>query len=302
MKVSFGNNPTQNEAPAGAASPAVAGAASVAPVIDVQAEVVKAPEAVNTTPATDIPTAPVTNAVAVVPPALVARPADNPFSYNDEDIGFGDIILPAINIVQKVGELSNIFTPGEIVLNQSIVIHEPANKERQKAGHPPLLFTVLGFRPRRYVEKKAGGQQGHLFNTEAEVVAAGGTLDYKEAKSTNKPLYQTLSTALILLQKPEHLADEDHLNFPNECEGKWYALALWSMKGTAFTNAAKVIFTARRLGHLKTTGYPAQAWSLTTKLEGYSGDTFAHIPVIKPGPKNTEKFAELVREVLGAGR
>lgn len=262
---------------------------------------------VDSTPVSQIPTAPAVNGAVIIIPKTETAVAqtDSPSVFNDEDIGFDDIRLPRLNIVQKVGDLSNIFVPGEIVLNQSAVIHEPADATKKKAGHPPLILTVVGFKKKQYVEKVVGSEMGMLLNSELEVVAKGGTLDYKEWQQSNgaKKYFQRLATALILVQKPEHYTDEDNLSFPYECEGQHYALALFSMKGTAYTNAAKHIYTARKIGHLqaKLGGYPAQAWSLTTKLEKF-GENYAHIPIIKPGPKNTEGFRAFVQELRDGGK
>lgn len=299
-KISFKK---ESAAPAPETNPTPTPAPETNPVVVESTTTVCSPSGVvDVSSVSEIPTAPVNLAVAkTVPQPVTVSETETHNSFNDEDIGFNDIILPRLNIVQKVGDLSNIFNPGEIVLNQTLVIHEPAVPEKSKVGHSPIILTVLGFRKRQFCEKKEGGALGNLFNTEAEVVQAGGTLDYKEHKSTKKTLYQRLATALLLIQKPEHLSDGDNINFPYECEGKWYALALWSMKGTAYTNSAKLMYTARKIGHLRV-GYPTQAWSVTTKLEKYPGDLYAHIPIVRPGPKNTPKFAEFVLEVLGAGQ
>jgi len=234
-------------------------------------------------------------------PAVV----DSPIAFDDQNIGFEDIILPRINIVQKVGDLSEIFSPGEIVLKQSLVIHTPA--KAGVAGDPPLNITVLGFKKTQFAEKVVGGVMGILAHTEQEIVKHGGTLDYKEwaaseaaAKAgTGKALryFQRLATALCLVEKPAKLADEDHIEFPYECEGKYYALVLWSMKGTAYTHAAKVMFTARKIGHLRS-GYAKQSWGLTAKMEKF-GDNFAAVPVLRPGLKNSTAFQAFVLNVLG---
>lgn len=257
-------------------------------------------------PAAEIPT---TSAVAVVPPAPVAR-TNSPVQFDDENIGFEDCILPRINIVQKVGDLSNIFGGGEIVLNQSVVIHTPADPVKKIVGTPPLVFTILGFRPRQFPEKVAGGKMGILANSEADVVRHGGTLDYKEHKASLgvegvKPLklFQRLATAVILIERPAHLAetDKDNILFPYECAGKFYALALWGMKGIAYTGAAKVIFTARKLGHLRH-GYCKQAYTLTSELKEYEGN-FAYKPVLGVGPKTSPEFeAFITSEILEAGK
>jgi hypothetical protein len=91
-----------------------------------------------------------TEAVAApVQTAVATRtPQDN--AFDDENIGFEDIRLPRLNIVQKVGDLSTIFTPGEIVLNQNLVIHSPGKDGK---GDSPINFTVLGFKKKQFVEK-----------------------------------------------------------------------------------------------------------------------------------------------------
>lgn len=293
MKVSF------SKTAAAAPSPTE----TVTETVPTPAADVVIPVTTTVTPAADIPTQPANaSAVAVRPPSAVSTSTAVP-AYNDEDIDFGDIILPRLNIVQKVGDLSNIFTPGEVVLNQNLVIHDPKKT-------PAVNFTVIGFKKKQFVEKVEGGAMGALYNSEDDVVSHGGTLDYKEwqesvksAKETGgKALkyFQRLATALLLVERPAGIPDEDHTVFPYECEGKWYALALWSMKGTSYTNGAKTIFTARKIGHLRSGGYPSQAWTLTTKLENYGGN-FAYIPVVKPGAKSTPAFVAFVKDILGSG-
>lgn len=270
------------------------------------------PDGASVTPAAEIPTAPVCNAVVPVAVAPVATtPTDSPIEFDDNDIKFEDVYLPRVNIVQKVGDLSLVYEPGEIVLNQTLVIHTPANPDKKVTGDVPLNFTVIGFKKRQFAEKVVGGASGLLVNTEEEVVKHGGTLSYKEweqsveAAKTNpaalRKYFQPLATALILLESPAILTgDTATLNFPYVTNGKNYALALWSMKGTSFTNAAKHIFTARKLGHLRA-GYSVRAWSLTTKSEKY-GNNFAHIPVLRPGDVNTSEFLGFVKEVIGAAK
>lgn len=277
MKVDFSNKPES------------------APVIDVESSPI--PAAVDASPAAAIPTAPANTAVIIRPPCAVAESAAP--GYDDENIDFSDILLPRLNLTYGVGDLSQLYNPGEWILNGSLVLHVPPNPVKKVAGYPPLSLTVLGFKARQYVEKKDGGERGNLFNTPAEVVAANGTLDYREAKSTGKALYHTLATALILIEKPAHIPDEEHLTFAHECEGRFYALALFGMKSTVFTHAAKKIFTARKLGHLKG-GYSTHSWNLSTKFETkYEQPT--PIPLLTAGARNSPAFAEFVKEVLSSG-
>lgn len=275
-----------------------------APVIDVPSTVV--PTAVA--PAAEIPTAPVNTALAPIAPVGVPAASDSPIEFDENDIRFEDVYLPRTNIVQNIGDLMKVFNPGEIVLNSTYVIHTPAQAEKKIAGTSPLKITIIGFKKKQFAEKVSGNVQGLLVNSEAEVARAGGTLAYKEwdqsvqAAKTNPALkalkyFQPLSTALLLIERPPELQDEGNVNFPYACEGKQYALALWSMKGTAFTNAAKHFFTARKIGHLRE-GYATRSWTLTTKLETY-GSNMAWIPVVRPAEASTPAFLAFVQEVKG---
>lgn len=273
----------------------------------VTTEVVPTPLPIPVTPH-EIP-ASIGTAVAVrdITPTEVST-TDSVSLVDDQNITLADIILPRINIVQKVGDLSEIFSPGEIVLKQSLVIYSPAKGD--KPGDAPLSVTVLGFQKTKFAEKVAGGAQGILVATEAEVVKNGGTLDYKEWQESEKAakvpgssiralrLFQRLATALVLVEKPTTLADADHIEFPYECEGKYYAIALWSMKGTAYTHAAKTMFTARKIGHLRN-GYAVQSWSLSSKMEKF-GENYAAVPVVKPAAKTSEAFRAFIKDVLGS--
>lgn len=241
-----------------------------------------------------------------IPQVPVVADKSDAYTFDDRNIGMEDIILPQINIVHKVGDLSEIFDAGQIVMNFARVIYSPAKGEQGtpafRAADAPLSVTVLGFRKGRFVEKVTGGVKGALVKTEADVTAAGGTLDYGEWKASlnnPKPLrrFEHLETALLLVQKPEAVSDEDHVEFPYEHEGKFFAVVVWNMKGTAYTNGAKVFFTARKIGHLKG-GYHGFAWSLSTRNEKYENGSVP-VPVLKPAQKHSDSFKAFAREVLG---
>jgi hypothetical protein len=203
-------------------------------------------------------------------------PPPAPFR-GDEEVDMKEVILPRINIVQKVGELSDRFTPGEIVLNSDLVLPKP------------LRILVLGFAPKAFVEKVEGGGRGQIFHSEAEVVAAGGTLDWNEAKSTKKPLYQKLDKVLLLLECP---AGIDPLHFPYEREGKNYAIISWNLKGSGYTYGAKIFKTARKLGVLRN-GYRMAWWSLETEKKVNEGNTY-YVPKLKATETTTQEFREWV--------
>lgn len=287
-------NPVAAPATAPPAAAPVAAQTATAPVIDIVATATPVPsvtvESVNTVAAAHAPTAPAPASLPAVVPKTqnaVAGPIDANWIKDDDNISLADIILPRINITQAVGELSASFDPGTVILNKSVAI---GNDES------PFTIAIVGFRPLQYVERVVGSSEmGNIFDTPAQVEEAGGTTDYDENKETGKPLYQKMATALVILERPEGCQDED--NFPYEVDGKKYALALWSMKGTAFTHGAKQFFTARRFGVLRQ-GYISKFYAITTKRKPF-GKNFAHVPVLKPGEATPPGLRELAQTILG---
>lgn len=218
---------------------------------------------------------------------------------------FKEIILPRINIVQGVGVLKDTFPQGAIIHGQSTLIYEPTIVDPgtgnvKKKGTPPLVITVLGFRDTRYAEKVKGGGRGLIVSSEEEVRKNGGTLDYKEWELKEKDgmkRFEPLVDALVLIERPSHCKDDDTIfTFPHG--GKKYALALWGMKGSAYTRAAKkVFFTQRAMGCLKIGGYPSYSFTLCTKQESWAGNTY-YVPLAAPLKKHSPEFLAWCRDLL----
>lgn len=230
-------------------------------------------------------------------PQVVApyqAPPSPAFYDGDEAEGFdpGDLVLPHLNIVQKVGDLSNIFLPGTVLLGGQLVLTEAP---KEMAVGKTCRIIVLGLQPTTFSEKIEGGGRGNYFRTEQEVVKAGGTLDWNESKATNKPLYQRVSIALIAVEKPEGL---DDASFPHEVDGKRYALAMYTMKGTAYTNAARHFKSARKIGHLRKDGYRSAYWTFAAQLKKF-GNNYAYIPVPRAAEATTEAFRTELKTFLG---
>lgn len=261
-------------------------------------------ETVITAPAAAIPS----TSLATIP-ACPVGPVAVPF-FDDRNINFKDIIVPRLNVVQKVGELSEIFTPGEIVLNQETVIHVPENKEKGIVGSGPLVLIPIGCRPLQYAEKVGGGAKGLFVNTEAEVVAANGTLDYKEWKNgkgtaNGKRRFEEYATFLFLVKKPASLLpDAEHQLFTHEIDGEFYTLALMGLKGTWYSGFAKRLFTERKIGFLKA-GYSSFNWNLSTFAKSFNGDdgakVWAIVPAVTNGTRSTPALLEYVKDSLGFG-
>jgi hypothetical protein len=276
MEVSFGANET---------------AVSETPVVPTQE---------STTPKIQVP--------AVIESGLPTGPSG--LVLGDKLPDFKDIILPRINLVQNIGDLADQYDSGSLLLTQmqagsATVLFEPAQvrgDEVKRKASPPVNLTVFGFRPTRYVQKVKGGERGLIVDTEAEVRSNGGTLDYKEWKlkeAAGMKLFGPLADAVVAIRRPEHVADDDTV-FTYEVEGVKYALALWSMKFSIYTAAAKgVFFTARALGCLKKGGYPSWNYAVTTKEKDFQGGNRSWVPVCLPLTKNTEGFLDFVRAIIG---
>jgi hypothetical protein len=262
-------------------------------------------ESINTvaSPATATALAAPAASVPAVIPASPGVPERAPVFYNDENIDPGDLVIPHMQLVQKVGELSNTFPGGTILFDGKLVLQDgPKGKDPSS----PIKILVLGMRPKRFVEKCEGGLRGDMFETEQEVVANNGTLDWNEAQATKgtpnaKRLFQTLLTALVLIEQPIGPNGEplDANSFPFSFgTNKNYALALYNMKGSAYTNAAKPFMTARKIGALARTGYRGAFWTLSSQLKQFKAN-YAYVPVVKIAESTDEAFRNTLFSSLG---
>lgn len=218
---------------------------------------------------------------------------------------FDEIILPRVNLVHSVGNLKDQFQPGALIYDQRLVLTKPPIIRQGKVeseGLPPVIVTFLGFRPTRYVENVKGGGRGLICKTPDEVTKNGGTLDYQEfiqKQSSGMKRFDYLAEALIAIQRPEHCADDDTV-FTFEADGLKYALALYSMKASAYTVAKKTVFHARSLGCL-TKGYPTHSWALSSILKPTpDGSSTYWLPVLVQHKKSTPAFLNFAAAVLNA--
>lgn len=236
-----------------------------------------------------------------------ARPA---FPFNEDNIGFGDIRFPKLNVVQKVGHLSNIFTPGEVIFNLQMPIYTPPVLNQGvivKPGTEPLFIVAVGFRKDRYAEQteKDSEVQGILCDTLEEVAKANGTLNYNEHQKKKKEgipsrEFKTLSTCLFLVRKPKDVQDPDRILFPFVCEDEQYVLTTLDMKGGLFTSGAQVIRQAKKIGHTKAGGHSSFSWSLGTMLKTYQTGNSGFILVLKPGARTSETLKAFIKNITGS--
>lgn len=230
--------------------------------------------------------------------------------FDDNNIGFEDIRLPRINIVQKVGELSEAFTAGEIVLDQSHVLWSLPKQGEKKS--PPLNMVVIGFKRTVFIEKVEGGKMGLTCRTREDVVKCGGTLDYKEWEESVKQnkanpavkalrRFDNMTTALVLIEQPASVPDENHVIFPYECNGKYYVMAFFTMKSSAYNAGAKAIFTFRKQKSITNpkVSYADNYFTLETEMKKFGTGNTTPIPDIRPAAPTTPEMAKLVKLIKG---
>lgn len=278
--------------------------------VDVETTTVPAETLPAEAPAVSVPTRPANHSHAI------ASSPNSPHAiFDDNAIGFDDIILPRLNIVQKVGDLSNVFPGGHIVLDQSQVIYEykaAASTGLGKSSTTPLRVVVIGLKRTSFVEKVAGGAMGLVCRTEEEVVAKGGTLDYKEWEDSVrqskenpalKPLrrFDKMTTALLLVEKPASFQDPHKTVFPYEANGQFYMLAFLTLKSSAYNAGAKAIFTFKktRLINNPNASHSDFIFKLGSELKKFPGNVFAYVPDIEPAEPVTPEMHALVARIKG---
>jgi len=211
------------------------------------------------------------------------------------DFGEEDFRLPRINICQSVGPLSEDFDPGAIVLNKDIVVL-PASSD-PKVWSDPLNVTILNAK-KQFQESLPydSDEMPETVETLEEVQERGGWLDWR---NDEKPPWRPMLTALILIEAPtEELAEEFSIQ---GTDGKAYEMALWTMKGSAYSRAGKAINTSARFAlRNKETGLPELhkgKWTLQIRREKL-GTNLVFVPRLRQHGKHTDEFIEFITTLL----
>jgi len=211
------------------------------------------------------------------------------------DFGEEDFRLPRINVVQSVGPMSEDFDPGAIVLNKDIIVL-PASSD-PKVWSDPLNITILNAK-KQFQESLPydSDEMPDTVDTLEEVHERGGWLDWR---NDEKPPWRPMLTALVLIEAPtEELADEFSIQGTDD---KAYELALWTMKGSAYSRAGKAINTSARFAlRNKETGLPELhkgKWTLQVRREKL-GTNLVYVPRLRQHGKHTDEFIEFITTLL----
>ena len=242
---------------------------------------------------------------AVAPATSTAVGQHNPL-LGDYVPTMNDVILERINISQALGKLKEAFAVGTLVFGRKTILYSPADIDKasgtlRRAATPPAIITPLGITKKRFVEKVPWGQHGLVVNTEAEVLAAGGTLDFQEWQLKSKDgmkRFQPTVDFMVAIQKPDHIQDDGTV-FTFDVEGAKYTIGLWLFKGPSYTSACKrVLFPDRLKGCTKDGGYPSFSYAVTTKLEDHGGGLESMVPVFTVKERNSAAFLDFAKQVI----
>tara|TARA_R110002020_G_scaffold125207_4_gene282341 strand:- start:5192 stop:5905 length:714 start_codon:yes stop_codon:yes gene_type:complete len=194
------------------------------------------------------------------------------------EISRADLQVPTLKLAQRVGELGELFPPGTFVLNNEHALSD--GKEEIK--------LVVGHWNKYYLENLEYGtdQMPRSAKTLAEVAELEGTTEWIDGVP---PTWVPIGVATCIIE------GEDESHFPFEYNDKRYAMALWTMRNTAYKRAGRVIMTAAAY-NLKQ-GLEYGAWNLTSALTTL-GKNKVYVPSIKTSGRNDEEFADFVRQLV----
>ena len=213
----------------------------------------------------------------------LAVPTAAPLSLMGEvsgEVSQTDIVIPRLNLCQSVGPLSELFNPGEIVLNKEVVLSD---------GTTPVELTVLSLHKQWEEDIPYGsGERPSVYDTEAEVQAAGGTTI---KRGNQKPTHKPIAHAYVLIKAPENVVGD----FPFEFKGARYALCVWSMRGAAFYSAGRALITASAFSLRD--GLFNGAWSLTTRKEKFPMGS-VYVPVLRSNGRHRDpEFTDFIKSL-----
>jgi hypothetical protein len=182
------------------------------------------------TPKADPAPEAVTSAPTVVEKQQVAAPSQNNSGIEGE-VTSSDIRPPRISLVQKISDLSEQFDTGTFVFDKTAQLNpDPAT---------PINATILRFR--KYYQEKLpfGTEQIPLrYSSAREVRENGGSTTFGDSN-----YFAETADLLLAIEMPESIDEEFEAYFHYVCEGKNYALALYTINSSAFTSLGKKIIT-----------------------------------------------------------
>ncbi len=195
----------------------------------------------------------------------------------------GDVRLPRINLVQKTSaeELTSLFSLGSIVLNKEVQLSD---------GKAPVTVTAIRM-AKDYIQKVDfdSGDTPAVYLTPEEVLAAGGSLNYKDFKSGN--FFQPRAHIQFAIAAKAGLSETDLALYPYDFNGTAYAMALLTVASSAYTSVAKELATLRTTNKVMRNGLVFGQLELSSTLKKKEAKSW-FVPVVKFAGTNDQDLTE----------
>lgn len=203
-----------------------------------------------------------------------------------------DVVYPRLALMHKTSKAvdEGRFNILDVVVNGEVYVGD---------SEYPADLAVLSAR-KRYEEDLDFDDPAtpRVWDTLEEVHAAGL---WTEWQNNERPPARPILETVLAVKMPEHAhagevdGDPDvSLEFPYEDDnGDRWALCIWDMKGSAYTQAGKAVITAGQ-----TTPVHLIAWSLTTDKKVYGKNTVT-IPKMRKAGTNDEATVAFFESLLG---
>lgn len=148
----------------------------------------------------------------------------------DGEFKASDFLIPRINLVGKTGNLSNNFQPGSFVFNKELVV----------GSKDSAMEAVITHIQKKYIQEIPYGTDviPKIFASQAEVEAAGGTLDISESEDVDR--YIPFLVLTLLVAEPKEKNPVFSLEGPDK---KNYALAQYNLTKSAYRGAGRQLLT-----------------------------------------------------------
>jgi hypothetical protein len=221
--------------------------------------------------------------------ALAERPAATvgfvtPNSSMEGEFDMRDIQIPRLSQVQKVGNLSDSFAPGAFVYNKEVVVSD---------GKTPMKLIVAKV-TKKFIESLPFGSEAiaRVYNRVEDARADGLVYGVKGAENA----VVEFADMIVLLEKPETANEAADALFTSEFEGKSYGLALWTLRSSAYSAAAKPVITTVMQNKSLRAG--TWTWDLTSELRK-NGQNSWYVPKIRISGKTKPELVDYLYSLLG---
>jgi len=198
------------------------------------------------------------------------------------EISSSDLSLPRLTLVHPISKLANEHKPGSHLLGDSELLHGVGGTAE---------IIIVQFR-KVFEETLPFGADviPAIFETSEEFKAAG----YENRYGAEKAVHER-ADIVLLAKKPE---DASEVNFPIAVGGAMWAPAMWTLRKSSYSTAAKEIISKNGIT-LSATGLTGGKWELRSSFEK-RGNNEIWVPRVKlTGLTTPEERAEILSALGG---